>query len=213
MGTGVWRCWRNVRRTTFGPARSASSSGDTGKAISAPRFVPNSGCTIGTPSSSARSTSITAGSASMSTSTSSAASSAMYRLSATINTIGSPTNRTSPSASGRRGAPGASSSSVGCIVPAWGLRSAAVSTAIDTRRARAAAAVSTPRIRPRATSLRTNVQCDMPREHDVVDVATVAGQQARVLAPLHRLTDEPTRGRRAHSATPAARCTARTMPW
>ena len=38
------------------------------------------------------------------------------------------------------------------------------------------------------------------REHDVVDVPAVPGQQPRVFAPLHRLPDEPARGRRAHCA-------------
>ncbi len=49
-------------------------------------------------------------------------------------------------------------------------------------------------MRPRATSLRTNVQCSMPGSDHVVDVTPVARQQTRVFAPLHRLADEPAGG-------------------
>ena len=50
------------------------------------------------------------------------------------------------------------------------------------------------------------------RQHHVVDIAAVAGEQARVFAARHRLPDEPAGGRVTHRHDCAARCTARTMP-
>ncbi len=117
------------------------------------RLSGSSGCTRGLPSASACAAVTTASPGSMSTLTSSAASSARYRDSATTMAIGSPTYRTSPSASRRRGVLSTGPGADGRIRE---LISAAVSTA-TTPGARRASLTSSSTIRPRATVLRTKV--------------------------------------------------------
>ena len=86
----------------------------------------------------------------------------MYRLSATTSATGSPTNRTSPSASGGRGVSGTS-----LPMPVYqasctsGLRSAAVNTAC-TPGSPSAADASMETMRARASGLRTKQACSMP---------------------------------------------------
>ena len=99
----------------------------------------------------------TGSSGSMSTLTSSAASSARYRDSATTMAIRSPTYRTSPSHSSRRGV----WSVAGPPTVVLGLISAAVSTAITPGTCRASV-TSRPVIRPRAVWLRTKATCTVP---------------------------------------------------
>ena len=90
------------------------------------------------------------------------ASSAMYRLSAMTSATGSPTNFTSPSASGGRGVSGMSLPATACQASLTsGLRSAAVNTACTPGMASAAEA-SIPLILAWANWLRTKQACSMP---------------------------------------------------
>jgi hypothetical protein len=90
---------------------------------------------------------------------SSIASSATYREVASTIAIGSPTHRTSWSASSLRGGWGASGPIIVCHHDVTiGLRSAAVKTARTPSRERAAP-TSSWTIRPRATGLRRNATC------------------------------------------------------
>ena len=62
IGTQVWRCWRNVARTTCGAAsRAASKSGSSPAGISAATLLAYSRWTRCSVSSAARSRSMTAG--------------------------------------------------------------------------------------------------------------------------------------------------------
>ena len=220
IGTGVWRCWRNVSRDHVRRrASSASQLGrDAGTAISAPRFVPSSGCTTARRRRAAC-LEVDDGRLDARCRPRRARPRPRRRSGSRrrSSTIGSPTNRTSPSASGRSGAPGIAEQH-------RRLHRARVRVEVGRREHRDHAVERAGRVdvdahdaaRARRRCART-LQCSMPGQHDVVDVAAVPGEQARVLAALHRLADEPARGRRAscRTAAPAPpRAAPRAMmPW
>ena len=129
------------------------------------------------------------------------ASSARDRVSAITMAIGSPTNRTSPSASTRKGrvhpSSGPSPSTIGSSTR-W-LRSDAVNTATTPGMA-AAAAPSIAMTVPLAASLRANADVQGVGKDEVVDEATTSGEEPGVFLARHPLADEP--GAARHSSRP-----------
>ena len=102
---------------------------------------------------------------------------------------GSPTKRTSSSASGGRGVSGLSGPVAVCHCSlAPGFRSAAVNTKCTPGTASALVVSMAPSV-ARANGLRMKYACSNPGKRHVVDEHAVAGEQARVLDPMYARAD------------------------
>ena len=127
----------------------------------------------------------------------------MYRLSATTSATGSPTKRTSPSASGGRGVSGP----LPIAVCHCSLTPAFSSAAVNTNRTpgnASAAEVSIPRIAARGYGLRTKYACSMPGN---VTSSTYVPWPVSRRASSTRATRAPT-----YRAAPAAGCVMTPLP-